>query len=210
MEQQYKMMMNSPVFKKAMRDAELYFEGKKQELEQLKGQKEMIQSEISRIMTGKPEHRSKTILKNVNGTLLLVSTTDFGDIKNVDPVKEFGQLSNNERTQLFETDKKMYKLLEHGLYHPKMTEHTIDLMVAENMKYEEFALLADTPQKPDLSGLTREEASDAVRKYTTALEDNKARLNAFRSDMEAYQKGKIQEDLRNVEEKIEAVKKELE
>jgi hypothetical protein len=209
MDKQLQALMNSPVFKKAMRDAEAFYDGKKEELTKLQGQKEMIKSEISRIMTGNPEYRDTTILKNVNGTILRVSTTDFGDVKAVEPVKEFGQLSTQERSQLFETDKKLYKMLEHGLYQPKMSEHVIDLMVADNMKYEEFALLAETPQKPDLTGLDLIDSQKLIGDFRQATEDHTARLNTFRSDMEAYQTGKIQQDLRNVEEQIESVEKEL-
>jgi hypothetical protein len=209
MEQQFKQFMASPVFKRAMAEAEKWHTEKKAELDSLINKQSMIESEMKRIYTGKPEHRNTSIIKNVDGTLLRVTTGDRTLVKSVEPVKSFEDLSTAERTQLYETDKKLYKMLEHNIYQPKMTERTIDLMLNEGMMYEEFSLIADTPQKPSLVGLDHVESSETVRQYTTATEENTARLTAFRQDIEAYNTGKIQRDLEEVKEQIKTVQAEL-
>jgi hypothetical protein len=208
-EQQLKNFFQTPMGRKMMMDTEKYFAEKQTELANLQGQKAMIQNELGRLMTGDPSHRNTSILKSVDGTLLKVVTNDFANVKEVQPVKSFAELTTQERTQLFETDKKLYKMLEHGLYQPTMNEKIIDLMITDGIKYEEFSLLADTPQKPNLNGLDITESSRLVAEYTKSSEDHTAKLNAYRTTMADYQSGKINQDLRDVETKINEVQAEL-
>jgi hypothetical protein len=101
-------------------------------------------------------------------------------------------------------------MLEHGLYEPKMNERIIDLMVLDGgIKYEEFELLSETPQKPDLTGLDLVDSQKVITEYKQATEAHTERLNAYRQDIEAYRSGKINQDLREVEDKIAEVKVEI-
>jgi hypothetical protein len=208
-EQQMAKFFNTPMGRKMMRDTQKWFDETKAELNKQMGQKEMIQSEITKQMMGNPEQRNIDIVKNINGTLFKVATDDFANVKDVTPIRSFEELSYQERTSLMQTDKKLYLRLQHGLYEPNLTEKHLDLMVLENVKLEEFNLLADEPLKPFLDGLALEDSQRVLTEYRIANEDYEKRFEIFKADKEAYQSGKMQEDLRNVEEQIQTLEADL-
>ncbi|MBT2656575.1 hypothetical protein J7E81_15255 [Bacillus sp. ISL-18] len=201
--------MKNPIMKKMMREAEKWYSDKKAELNMLQGKKQIIENEIGRMIGGKQEHRDNSFLNTIDGTLLRVNTNNFAEVVDVTPIKSFEELSTGERSALYESDKKLYKMLEHGLYQPKMNERIIDLMVTEGVKYEEFELISETPQKPDLTGLDLVDSQKVITEYRQATEAHTERLNTYRQDVEAYRSGKMNQDLREVEDKIAEVQAEI-
>lgn len=212
-EQQMKMMMASPVFRKAVKDAEAYYEGKKRELQLERGMLQVHKDAVARMMLGLPHHRNASFVKVVDGNLIKVLTDDFANVKTISSIKTFEELSLAERSQLYTDNKKMYKLLEMDLYQPKATERLVDLLVLENegIKYEEFDLIASIPSRPNLDGIAlgSEEALSISRNYSTKKEAIEINLANYRNDVKLYQDGVIHENIRQSEEKIKALEDEL-
>jgi hypothetical protein len=208
-EQQMAKFFNTPMGRKMMRDTQQWFDDTKAELNKQIGQKEMIQSEITKQMMGNPEQRNVDMVKNINGTLFKVATDDFANVREVTPIQSFEELSYQERSSLMQSDKKLYLRLQHGLYEPKLTDKHLDLMVLDNVKLEEFNLLTSEPLKPNLDGLNMEESQHVLTEYRIAKEEYEKRFETLKSDKEAYQSGSMQQDLRNVEERIQSLEADL-
>lgn len=212
-EQQMKMMMASPVFRKAMKDAEAYYNGKKQELQLEKGMLQVHKDAVARMMLGLHHHRNASFVKMVDGNLIKVITDDFANVKNISSVKSFNDLSLAEKTQLYTSDKKMYKLLELDLYQPKATERLVDLLILDDsgMKYEEFDMIASIPSRPDLSTipLGSIEATNLVREYEVQKEVAETNLANYRNDVKLYHDGFMNDNIRQSEEKIKSLEEEL-
>jgi hypothetical protein len=207
-EQQMAKFFNTPMGRRMMRVTQNWFDDTKAELNKQIGQKNMIQSEITKHMMGNPEDRNIDTVKSIDGTLFKVSTNDYAIVK-AEPVKSFDELSYQERTSLMQTDKKLYMRLQHGLYEPKLTDKHIDLLVAENMKLSEFNLLASEPLKPSLDGLSMEDSQRVLTEHNKSKQDFDSRFATYQADKQAYTSGKMNEDLRNVEEKIQTLEADL-
>lgn len=200
---------NSSIHKRMEKEAEKWFDAKVQERQTEVSRKQFIEDSMTRIMGGKPEHREVSLLKNVDGVLMRVNTNHTADVISVEPIKSFGELNVQERSQLMSENKRLYKLLQHEVYKPDLTERHIDMMINDGIKYEEWDMLAETPQRPNLEGLTSVESQNVLREYQTAKEAHDAKLNTYKADKEAYETGVMQQDLRDTEEKIQSLDIEL-
>jgi hypothetical protein len=202
---------NSSMFKRMQNEIQQWFDGKQQELNTALSHKQFIQDSISKMMVGNPQHREASILKNVDGVLMRVSTDNYTNVTSVEPVSSFEQLSERERTQLFQDNKRVYKQLQHNVYKPELTTRHIDLMVdGEGLKYEHFSLVAETPQKPSLDGLNTEDCQKEISEYQTAKLEHDTKLSNYLKEKETYQTGTMQQQLRDSEDNINNIRQELE
>jgi hypothetical protein len=208
---QMKALMKSPVFKKAMKDAEAYFDGLRSELSVERNKLKLIQDSIGEVMLGKPAYRNLNTVKVIEGHLLQVHTNEFSIVTSVKPVKNFEELTLTERTTLYEENKKLYKALQMGLYQPPVvTDKVLDLLILENeVQYEKFDILASKPSKPSLTGLDSVASSDAVRQYTEGMANYEASLKAYEDTIADYTNGKMNSDKYDTEEKIKSLEVEL-
>lgn len=208
---QMKALMKSPVFKKAMKDAEAYYDGLRSELSIERNKLKLIQDSIGSAMLGKPEYRNLTTIKVVDGHLLQIHTNEFSVVTSIKSVKDFNELELHEKTQLYEENKKLYKALQMGLYQPPVvTDNVLDLLVLENeVQYEKFDILASKPSKPSLTGLDSVTSSDAVRQYTEGMANFEASLKAYEDTIADYTNGKMNSDKFDTEEKIKSLEVEL-
>ncbi|MEY9868369.1 hypothetical protein ABIE66_003748 [Peribacillus sp. B2I2] len=200
---------NTSIFKRMNKEAEKWYEEKVVEKQTAQTHKQFLQDKISSMMLGQPQHRDISTIKTVNGVLMRVATDDQANVVKVEPIKSFGELDYNERSQLMTENKKLYTRLQHDVYRPEMHDFHIDVMVAEGIRFDEWSILADTPQKPSLEGLSMEDSSKVLSEYSKATEAHTARLTAYQSDKTAYETGTMNNDLRECETKIETINSEL-
>ncbi|QYF85035.1 hypothetical protein KY492_12540 [Brevibacterium sp. PAMC21349] len=200
---------HSSIFKRMNKEAEKWFDEKVAEKETVLQQQKFIKETIANMMLGKPQHRDVSTIKTVNGVLMRVATDEQANVVKVEPIKSFGELDYSERSQLMTENKKLYTRLKHDVYKPEMNDFHIDVMVTDGIKFDEWAILADTPQKPNLEGLGMEDSSKVLNDYRTATEAHTARLTTYQADKTAFETGTMNNDLRECESKIEAINSEL-
>ncbi|MED3987432.1 hypothetical protein P4646_25935 [Peribacillus simplex] len=200
---------HSAIHKRMEKEAEKWFDEKVAEKETVLQQQKFIKETIANMMLGKPEHRDVSTIKTVNGVLMRVATDDQANVVKVEPIKSFGELDYAERSQLMTENKKLYTRLKHDVYKPEMNDFHIDVMVTDGIKYDEWSILADTPQKPSLEGLSMDDSSKVLSDYRTATEAHTTRLTTYQTDKTAYETGVMNNDLRECESKIESINREL-
>ncbi|NCT38077.1 hypothetical protein GTW56_18435 [Bacillus sp. EB93] len=200
---------HTAIHKRMEKEAEKWYDTKQEEKQTALQQQNFIKETISNMMLGKPQHRDVSTIKTVNGVLMRVATDNMANVVKVEPIKSFGELDYSERSQLMTENKKLYTRLQHEVYRPEMNDFHIDVMVADGIKFDEWFILADTPQKPDISGLSMDDSSKVLREYQTATEDHTARLTAYQNDKTAYENGTMNNDLRECETKLETINNEL-
>ncbi|MGF6950560.1 hypothetical protein QF028_003065 [Neobacillus sp. B4I6] len=202
---------NSAVFKRLMKESQRFVDAKTIELQNKQAQEKMIKDTIGRVLTGRPEHREKSFIKYVDGVLMNVKTDNFANITDVSPIKKFDDLNTEQRSALAVDNPRMYKMLKHDVYSPNIKESHVDLMIELDIKFEEWELMSQVPQKPDLTGLALGslEASEATRQYLEKYESVTSDLANIRNERELYTSGRMSEDLRGVQEEITYIKKEI-
>lgn len=200
---------HTSIFKRMQKESEKWFDEKVAEKETVLQQQKFIKETITNMMLGKPEHRDVSTIKTVNGVLMRVATDEQANVVKVEPIKSFGELDYAERSQLMTENKKLYARLQHDVYKPEMNDFHIDVMVTDGIKFDEWSILADTPQKPNISGLGIEDSSKVLSDYRTAIEAHTARLTTYQTDKTAYETGVMNNDLRECESKIEVINNEL-
>ncbi|KQU17238.1 hypothetical protein ASG65_10105 [Bacillus sp. Leaf13] len=200
---------HTSIFKRMEKEAEKWYDTKQEEKQTALQQQNFIKETIANMMLGKLEHRDVSTIKTVNGVLMRVATDEQANVVKVEPIKSFGELDYSERSQLMTENKKLYTRLQHDVYKPEMNDFHIDVMVSDGIKFDEWSILADTPQKPDISGLSMDDASKVLREYQTATEAHTARLTTYQNDKTAYETGVMNNDLREAETKVETINREL-
>ncbi|WP_350299506.1 hypothetical protein [Peribacillus frigoritolerans] len=200
---------HSAIHKRIEAEAERWFDSKVAEKETAQAHKQFLQENITKMMLGNPQHREVSILKVVNGVPMRVATDNMANVVKVEPIKSFGELDYGERSQLMTENKKLYTRLKHEVYKPEMNDFHVDVMVSDGIKFDEWSILADTPQKPSLEGLSTEDSSKVLSEYSKATEAHTARLTTYQATKTSYETGVMNNDLREAENKIETITKEL-
>lgn len=212
MMQQFKSMMNTPIMKKAMLQAEKMMAESKQKLDSEKGLEAIHKEAITKFMMGNPSDRGRNFLHVVDGTLLRVVTDERSIVKDVSPVKNFESLEMNERAYLYENDKALYKKLQVDAYSPNITDRVVNLMALEGdcMKAY-FDIEVSNPSKPTLSNMPLGgiEASEVLANYTKDKEAYNTAKASYLSEVEMYQKGEIHNNLRECQDRIVDIELEL-
>jgi hypothetical protein len=170
---------------------------------------QLIKDAERNAMLGKPKYRGTTLLRVVDGNLVRAKTSGFSLINEIDLPRNFEELSLAERTELYETNIRMYKALELGLYQPQNSQRLLDILAFEGEAGEAFDIACSRPSKPSLEGLTQEESSKALQEYQQQLEANSQWKRTYDADMESYYSGQMGNDRLAVEDEITAINQDL-
>jgi hypothetical protein len=212
MMQQFKQMMRSPIMKKAMLQAEKMMAESKQKLDFEKGLAKVHQDNIQRFVGGNPSDRDKKVLRVIDGNLVRVTTDSRSICKSIEAIKSFEELDTMERSYLYENNKPLYKKLQMDAYTPNVDGRLIDLLSLEGeCMLEYFDIEASCPSKPSLQGvpLVGGTASELMANYTKAKADYETAKANYMKDIEAYQDGVMHSNLRDCQDRIDTLEKEL-
>lgn len=209
---QFRQMMNSPIMKKAMLQAEKIMAESQKKLDFEKGMAKVHQDSIARFVGGKPSDRDTKVLRIVDGNIIRVTTDARSICKDISAIKSFEELDTMERSFLYENHKTLYKKLQMDAYSPNIDDKLINLLALEgDCMLEYFDIEASNPLKPSYSGMAlgSTESLDKASNYTKDKEAYETAKANYLKDMDAYANGEMHQNLRECEDRIDTLEKEV-
>jgi hypothetical protein len=212
MMKEFRAMMNTPLMKKARLQAEKLIAESQAKLDFEKGLEAVHKDAISRFVGGKPSDRGVKVLRVIDGNLIRVSTDERSICKNIEAIKTFEELDTMERSFLYENHKTLYKKLQMDAYAPVIDDKLINLLALEGeCMLEYFDIEISNPLKPSLEKmpLGSATASEVLDNYNKQKSDYETAKANYLKDMEAYTNGEMHKNLRECQDRIDTLEKEI-